>query len=139
MSGGAGSACSSERTIKIESLVTDSITEEGVSETIALTANATGKTPITSFALGTGALIIRVTVTGTGYSNGIFVLVRKDAAVDGTVQDLTVLDSDDGERVGFVWDGAGGPSIQHNVVRTGTSLGPLTEEITYKITLDTTA
>ena len=139
MSGGAGSACPSERTIKIESLVTDSITEEGVSETVALTANATDKTAISSFILGTGAIIIRVTVTGSGYSNGIFVLVRKDTSTDGVVHDLNVLDSDDGERVGFVWDGAAGPFIQHNVLRTGTSLGAVDAEITYKITLDTTA
>jgi hypothetical protein len=139
MSGGAGSACSSERTIKIESLVTDSVTEEGVSETVDLTANAVDKTAITSFVLPTGALIIRVTVTGTGYSNGIFVLVRKDPSVDGVIHDLSILDGDDGERVGFVWDGAAGPSIQHNALRTGTSIGALDEEITYKITLDTTA
>ena len=129
------SSCPSERPIEIKTLVTDTIIEESVSETIVLTAGQIDQTALTTFVSARGTLIVRVSVSGSGYSAGIFTLVRNDSA-DGIVHDITTKDGDLGERVGLVWDGAAGPSLLHKVIR---SSGDLTEEITYRLTLDTAA
>lgn len=136
----AGSACGGERTIKIATLISDSSTETSVSETITLTANQVDTTALqTIFTATTGVVVARVSVAGTGYSMGVFVLVRKSEAEDGTVIDLNVLGGTQGERIGFVWTGASPPALQHKVVRTVAAPNAIDEEVAYRITLDTTA
>jgi hypothetical protein len=136
----AGSACSGERAIKISTLISDSSTEIEVSETITLTADETDTTALTTiFTATTGVVVARVTVSGTNYSMGVFVLVRQNESDDGTVIDLNVLEGAQGERVGFVWTGANAPALQHNTLRTSAAPNAIDEEIDYRITLDTTA
>ena len=128
-----------ERAIEIKTLITESITEEGVSETINLATDSATPVRLTSFTSGTGSLIIRVSATGSGYSTGTFNLARIDSAGDdGTITDMLVLPGDGGEKIGMVWttDGSDvGPALYHQALRTVGSH----ETVSYKVTLDTTA
>jgi hypothetical protein len=129
----------SERTIKIGTLVTDSITEETVSETIDLLTSSSTPVRLTSFTDGHGSIVVRVSVTDSGYSTGKFSLGRIDGSgADGTVHDDLVLPGDGNEKIGMVWTTSGseeGPALYHQALRT---VGAH-ETVTYKVTLDPTA
>jgi len=139
---GAGTACASERTIKIATLVTDSTTERDVSEIVNLVANDTATEELlTSFTDTTGAIVVRVVAQkGSGYSGGTFALTQMDTSTDGTIVELNVLPGTSGERIGMVWRAGTQPALTHTAARTSPGPGGATdEEISYNVTLDTTA
>ncbi len=134
----AGSACASERTIKIATLITDSTTERDVSETQSINSNDTSEShALTSFTDSVGSTIVRVVAQlGSGYSGGTFCVSKMDTGGAGTIIELNVLDGAGGERIGMYWpSGASGPGVKHTVART---VGGH-EDIVYNVTLDTTA